>query len=140
MLLYHSLPVDPTVIILQEVCGLVLEKAGLSVGVLGNTLLLGSLLEGAGGLGKDAGRPGPWGLWERKEEVSPVVPWGRRDHHLLGPRHCPGALSQMGGRGRSHPALVVRHAEVGRRLLNRLNQIYPRQANKVHPALHHLGL
>lgn len=76
LILYHPLPVDPTVIILQGVCSLALEKAGWRAGVAGNVLPLGRLLEGTGGLGEDAGRPGPWGLWEREEEGSPAVPWG----------------------------------------------------------------
>lgn len=36
---------------------------------------------------------GPWGLWERKEEVSPAGSWGREDNSLLRPRQvlvlCP---------------------------------------------------
>lgn len=44
---------------LKQVCGLVMEKVGLSVG---NIFLLGRLLEGEGSPGEDAGGPGPWGL------------------------------------------------------------------------------
>lgn len=50
------------VITLKGIYGLVLEKAGLSERVVVDILLLGRLLEGEGGLGKDAGGASPWGL------------------------------------------------------------------------------
>lgn len=57
----------PTVAILQIVCGLVLEKAGLSVGVFGNTLLLSRLLAGEGGLGKVLEAQVPGASWRERK-------------------------------------------------------------------------
>ena len=137
MVLYHCLHVAVAVTILKGVCGLALEKSRLSVRVAESVLLLGRLLEEEGCLEKDTGGPGPWGLWEGKEEMSPKAGGG---DHLLGPRKCPGAMFQMGGLGRYrfivniHPArgsggvVAVVGVEKWRRLLPVFNQIYCRRS------------